>query len=333
METLKYWGWLLLVIPVACSQETDDYSPQVVAEAFWHELHTWYAYPGILEEICKDYDYTGVGSSSIEERELAMTLGTILSRLRDGHANLYTPWGVLGNENYFDSYISNTINDYSSYFESYEILNACLRWGKIRNTSLAYLYIRSFAGTEANFRCMDSMVVTWIKDYEGLIIDVRGNRGGLVENGLHVASFFSSSVPCVGRFRRCMNGKQDLFTAWTYLTIHPAGSGSFRKPIVVLTDRFTFSAAEWFIIALARQSHVTTMGDTTGGGISIPVIRELPNGWLFSIPNTQFLSSEGIDFQFSGYPPDIPVILSPADKTSNRDTPLEYAIRCLMAKR
>jgi|GEM_PF-3039902 hypothetical protein len=51
----------------------------------------------------------------------------------------------------------------------------------------------------------------------------------------------------------------------------------------------------------------------------------------------RLLSSQGGNLfsytQFSGYPPDIPVILSPADKTSNRDTPLEFAIRYLLAKR
>lgn len=332
MEILRYYFGLFFVL-IACSRIEEDYSSKAIIDAFWKELQTSYAYPDRLEAISVAFHQREQACTSMDEKDIALTLGKVLSQLHDGHAHVYTPWGVLGNEDYFESFYSNVIDDYTDYFESYEILNSCLRWGKVRNYSLNYLYVRSFDGDPDNFDYLDSLVAYGVRYSDGWIIDVRGNRGGLLENSLHTASFFLPSVWHIGKFRRCVEGKHGLYTSWTSLNISPARSGTYLKPVVVLTDRFTFSAAEWFVMAIANLPHVTVVGDTTGGGISIPVIHELPNGWLLSIPNTQFLSSEGIDFQFSGYPPDIPVILSPADKTSNRDTPLEYAIRCLMAKR
>ncbi|MGC8824070.1 MAG: S41 family peptidase [Bacteroidales bacterium] len=256
---------------------------------------------------------------------------TVLTGLHDGHLHLYTPWGILGNENYFSSFSSSSVDDNTAYFDTYHVLNSSVQWGKILNSSLAYLYIRTFEGNSDNFDMLDSLVKLWSNTFTGLIIDIRGNRGGLVENSLRVSSLFLSSTRCIGKLRRCVDGRKGLYTSWASIIVQPAHLHTFQKPVVVLTDRFTYSAAEWFVIALANQSHITIVGDTTGGGISLPVVRELPNGWLLSIPNTQFLSSGGQDFQFTGYPPHISVVLSSDDRQHNRDMLLKHAIDWLLS--
>lgn len=333
MEIVKYYSWVLLCIIVSCiSVEDDEYASKDIALAFGKELQTYYAYPARIFETGIDSLLAAQPYASISEQELAYKLGSYLSLLHDGHVHLYTSWGIMGNENYFSDFTPHTIDNSMVYLETYEILNPCLRWGKIRKTPIAYLYIRSFEGNSADFEILDSILTSQIFNYSALIIDVRGNRGGLVENSFLAASFFSTSDRCMGYFRRCLDGKQGVYTSWISMNIRPATLRMHLPLIIILTDRFTYSAAEWFVMAMANQSHVTIMGDTTGGGISAPLIRELPNGWLLSVSNTQYLSVDGIDYQFLGFPPDVPVVLDPSDTLSNRDYPLEYAIDWLLPR-
>lgn len=322
--------WLFFLFEACSLPVGNDFSDtKDIGQAFWTELQTNYAYPSRIETCGLHENLYALTQNYTNEREMAFSLGSVLSSLHDGHLHLYTPWGILGNENYFSSFSSNSVDDNTAYFDTYAVLNSSIQWGTILNSSLAYLYIRNFEGNPDNFNVLDSLVVLWSNTFTGLIIDIRGNRGGRVEYSLQVASLFLASTRCIGKLRRCVDGRKGLYTSWANIIVQPAHLHTFQKPIVVLTDRFTYSAAEWFVLALANQSHVTFIGDTTGGGISLPVVRELPNGWLLSIPNTQFLSSDGHDIQFTGYPPNIAVVLSSDDRQNNRDILLKLAIRCL----
>jgi C-terminal processing protease CtpA/Prc len=75
----------------------------------------------------------------------------------------------------------------------------------------------------------------------------------------------------------------DDVTAPATQYVQPRGSRSFRGPVMLLTNKRVYSAAEDFALAMRQLPNVTIMGDTTAGSSGRPVTRELPNGWTYTI--------------------------------------------------
>jgi C-terminal processing protease CtpA/Prc len=102
-----------------------------------------------------------------------------------------------------------------------------------------------------------------------------------------------------------------------------------NKPVMILTNRQSFSATEWFVLLMDLAPKVQIVGDTTGGGGSVPITRELPNGWTLRISNTQTRLPSGRMFQGTGIYPDVPVWISKEDESNSIDTILEKAMELL----
>ena len=66
------------------------------------------------------------------------------------------------------------------------------------------------------------------------------------------------------------------------------------------------SAAETFTMALmGRSPRVTRIGEHTQGVFSDVLVRQLPNGWRFGLPNERFLTEDGVAFDGPGIPPHV----------------------------
>jgi C-terminal processing protease CtpA/Prc len=73
------------------------------------------------------------------------------------------------------------------------------------------------------------------------------------------------------------------FAAPINMYVEPEDGYRYTKPLVLLTDRFCVSAAETFTLAMHTLDGMTQIGDTTFGAFADRIIRELPNGWGYSI--------------------------------------------------
>lgn len=268
-------------------------------------------------------------SDKPDDEELFNTISNLLTELNDAHTNIFAPSGTGGNVQYFAAYKNNTIDDIEHYFSSYKSINNAFGMGFIKDENIAYLQIKTLAGDDELFEKADSLV-DLIQTTEGLIIDVRANRGGLISNSEIVITNLTNEQlqPCQFRYR---NGtKHTDFSEWTNYTIDGStNKNSYPKPIMILTNRTTYSAAEWFVLSMQCLTNVTCIGDTTGGGSAKPIFRELPNGWMLRVSNTQCQLPSGNDFQNVGLFPDIPLWLSDEDIFNNTDAILEKAIETI----
>ncbi len=260
------------------------------------------------------------------DEELFTAIDHLLNELNDGHTNVYTPNGIAGNTQYFSSYLNNTIDNTQAYFSSYEVINQAFDIGSFNTNHIAYLKLKSLAGDDNVFEKIDS-ISTLISESEGLIIDVRDNRGGNISNSEIVVYRFTNNIltPCKYRYR---NGREhNDFSTWQNYTINGSKIDSqYNKPIAILTNRITYSAAEWFVFSMKCLENVNCIGDTTGGGSAKPIFRELPNGWMLRVSNTQCQLPPGNDFQNIGLKPDIPLWLTNDDLIQNKDAIIERAI-------
>ncbi len=96
-------------------------------------------------------------------------------------------------------------------------------------------------------------------------------------------------------------------------------------PVGILTNRRTASAAEELVLALKARGRATTIGDTTTGATASVLVRELPNGWTYDVPEWIEYTLEGRTFEGVGLAPDIVVIATRTDVQRRADLVLERA--------
>ena len=98
----------------------------------------------------------------------------------------------------------------------------------------------------------------------------------------------------------------------------------WQKPVVVLTNRQVFSAANEFVKYMMCCPNVTVVGDKTGGGAGLPFTSELPNGWTVRFSACPMFDRNGNSTE-DGIMPDHRVDLADEDFLRGRDTIIEYA--------
>ncbi len=163
---------------------------------------------------------------------------------------------------------------------------------------------------------------------ERLVIDVRINGGGADPYGLALAARLATTE-YVAYSKEARNDPVDR-RKWTRgqpSIVRPSTRPSFHGPVVELTGPLTISAGETLTQALmGRTPKVVRIGENTQGVFSDVLVRTLPNGWRFGLPNEVFRTSDGKTFDGPGIPPDITVpVFADDDLAAGRDPALERA--------
>jgi len=121
---------------------------------------------------------------------------------------------------------------------------------------IAYLRIQSFTETTGQ-EVDDNLARLGENNIRGLILDLRGNPGGLLQEGVAVAGRWLDRGQVVVSHRgRAYNDKPYLARGSAY---------GEKYPIVVLVDRYSASAAEIVSGALQDHDRAWILGDTTFG--------------------------------------------------------------------
>jgi C-terminal processing protease CtpA/Prc len=221
-----------------------------------------------------------------------------------------------------------------------DFCNKQLQFGML-NPSVGFLRIHSFSSysedkefakqLEALEIALDSIFKDATK-WTGLVIDVRINGGGSDVFGISIASRLATQdYLAYSKVTRNDIRNPDYRTRPQPVIVHISHRPAFRGPVVLLTSADSVSAAETFTMALLdRQPHVTRVGANTQGVFSDVLVRKLPNGWSFGLPNEVYLTRDGKAFDRVGVPPDIevPIFLS-EDLANGRDPALNKALELL----
>lgn len=330
----KLFILFLIFLCVGCEKlpVNDNYNnPEYTFDTFWSELDRNFSFFSYLN-ISWDSVYSAYRpsvTSYTTDSELFHVFNNMLYLLNDPHTVVFAPMGIAGITNYFEQYPINQIDFNAQYFNYYQANDRIFEYGLLLEKNIGYIKIKTFNGDKANFEKFDSIINSF-SFTDGLIIDVRSNRGGLISNTKTIIKSIADTVRLVCKYRTRNGPSHNDFSPWAdYYIDNSTTTVHYNKPIAVLTNRQSFSAAEWFVMSVRILPNVTVIGDTTGGGSAMPIIRELPNGWQLRISNTQTLLPSGRDFQFTGLYPDIPIWISKDDASKNIDTILEKAIAVL----
>ena len=184
--------------------------------------------------------------------------------------------------------------------------------------NLGYIQISSFIGSTTPNEFLEALEKT--KKTDGLIIDLRGNTGGLLPNTVFIANLFIQQgkiVSIVGR-----NGyRYDIQAQDTEFGI--------SKPLVVLVDGGSASASEILSGALKDYHKAKLVGTKTFGKGMVQKIIPLPNETGLNLTVAKYLTPAGIDINKKGIQPDITVNFTLNDMKNNNDVQLNMAKKVL----
>ncbi len=274
-------------------------------------------------------EYGAQVTSTTTPQELFQLLTQMLGDLHDGHVDLVAPGvGEWGYDGWYRDRPANfdevTAVTYVTALRSAGDGN--LQYGRI-DQNIGYIRIRSFAGS--GWADDIDMVIHNLALTRGIIVDIRDNTGGSTLNSDLIASRFADRERLYAQVRYRNGPRHDDFTEWLMRYVRPGGRMQFKAPVIVLTNRRVFSAAESFVLEMRSLPHVRIAGDTTGGGSGSPITRELPNGWTYRVPRWQETPPDGRPYEGTGIVPDFNVQITKADALHRRDTILEWAIGIL----
>lgn len=152
---------------------------------------------------------------------------------------------------------------------------------------------------------------------QGLIIDLRGNPGGVGAMSIPVARMFLREGASLGRLQ--MREFDQEFK------IEP-NPDAFAGPIVVLVDEGTASTSEIFALGLRDIGRVTIVGAGPSAGMALPsMIETLPDGGLIQYVVGDYHSALGTAAEGEGVVPEVVVTESRTDYATGRDPVLDAA--------
>lgn len=256
--------------------------------------------------------------------------GNMVGELRDGHVNLVSPF----NTSYYTKWWSDYPQNYDNrlveqYYLHFDGMSRNGLTYKVLDDSVAYLRYSSFSYNPGETTLDYALYI--LKDCPGLIIDIRDNGGGSLDNVETLVSRFIDRRILAGYITHKTGPAHDAFSEpyAYYFEPAPAPRLHWDKPVVVLTNRSTFSAANNFVSIMRLLPQVTTMGDRTGGGSGVPFSSEIPCGWSVRFSASPIYDAEMMLTE-AGLEPDIHVDLDPQAALNGHDTMLDAAIEYLI---
>jgi len=170
---------------------------------------------------------------------------------------------------------------------------------------------------------------------KGLIIDVRSNNGGNVEDlDFLVGQLTAQPIP-FGFVRYKANNGRLAYTPWMAVTIPPQpGAQALNLPVVVLADNYSISLAEALTMAIKTLPNSSFVGETTWGATGPITANAVYNDGPFTIPGFLSVYTSSAVFQYrdgkiyegKGFPPDIAIPFNLTTLYSGDDPSLDSAI-------
>lgn len=321
--------FLLLALTACHDQPEWNDDPWGNFDALWTIMNEHYSF---FEE--KNVDWNEVGqryraklTKDMTSQELFELCGDMLKELRDGHTNLIASHDVSRYwiwEQYPVNYDERLINER---YLNFNYRQASGIKYAILDNNFGYMRYESF--TDAIGDGNLDHVFTYLSTCDGLIIDVRSNGGGYLTNVETLVGRFIEQRTFVGSIQHKTGpGHRDFSDPFDYYFEPTKNHIHYQRPVVVLANRGSFSAANNFVSIMSALPQVTIVGDTTGGGSGLPFTSELPNGWRIRFSSCPITDVNGQPTEF-GVAPDVKVDMTDADAAQGHDTILETAFQVL----
>lgn len=176
-------------------------------------------------------------------------------------------------------------------------------------------------------RAMDS-----VRTCAGVIVDLRGNPGGVGAMVMGFGGYFVDSVQSLGTMRM-----RQLSLNFVINPRRSRDDGTaiepFTGPIAILVDPMTASTSEIFAAGMQRIGRARVFGERSAGAALPALMDRLPSGDVFVHAVADFTDPEGKRIEGTGVVPDEIVPLSAAVLGAGRDGAMEAALSWIARER
>lgn len=134
------------------------------------------------------------------------------------------------------------------------------------------------------------------KDMKALVLDLRGNPGGLLDQAVAMASIFVPNGDVVLQVEN-RNGQKEVYKS--------ENDGVFDLPVVVLIDKGSASASEIVAAAVSESAHIPLIGEKSFGKGTVQNAQDFKDGSNLKFTAFKWLTPSGRWIHKKGITPDI----------------------------
>jgi len=275
-------------------------------------------------------EYSELARNADSYDELENIVIAMISELQDRNAWISFAGSVIPTYmpdieiNYVDSVLMEHLEPWNFMWDS----SMGVMWGSCIIDTIPYFAIKhfDFFFTFMHFR---DKVVEHLES-PGMIIDIRMSDGvSLIPAEQLPGLFADHDRTAFYTQHRTGPEHDDLSPLKSHEIV--AREWAFTRPVVILAGEQNIGPAEAFVSIMGSMSHVTVIGDTTGGGANTPGYFEQRSWQIFegrtiTCPFARVFTADSVSFEGAGILPDIYVQTTPADFLAGNDPVLEYAI-------
>tara|TARA_Y100000590_G_scaffold281291_1_gene316400 strand:+ start:5088 stop:6242 length:1155 start_codon:yes stop_codon:yes gene_type:complete len=191
------------------------------------------------------------------------------------------------------------------------------------DSKVGYLRLRAFNENSSNQLKKEISKIEKNKKNVGYILDLRNNPGGLLSQAIKITDFFLNDGEIVSTKGRKKRENRKFFAK--------KGDKINGKPLIVLINNGSASAAEIVAGALQDQKRAVLLGETTFGKGSVQSIIPLNNRGAIRLTVSKYYLPSGKSISEIGVIPDIKVEEEGEEFSINTptDNQLNYAIELL----
>lgn len=167
-----------------------------------------------------------------------------------------------------------------------------------------------------------------LRHCRAMVVDLRGNVGGVAATVMGVAGHFLDSAQSLGTLTsrglvmRYVANPRRVDTHGTPVT-------PFQGPLAILVDGVSVSTSEIFAGGMQQLGRARIFGEQTAGEALPSSLMKLPNGDVLQHVIANFTLPDGTRLEGRGVTPDVALPLRRADLLQHRDATLEAAIKWL----
>jgi carboxyl-terminal processing protease len=167
---------------------------------------------------------------------------------------------------------------------------------------------------------------------DGIVIDLRGNPGGLAAMVMGIAGHFTASRDTLGVMT--MKDRSELRFNANPRLVNAEGQRvePYQGPLAILVDGMTGSASECFAGGMQSLGRARIFGQTSMGQALPALFDKLPNGDVLIHAWGDFVTGTGVRIEGRGVVPDEPVALTRASLLAGRDATLDAALAWIDAQ-
>lgn len=275
----------------------------------WEEVRQRYE-PQIKEDLPKGALYQILSKMTFE--------------LRDGHCSLATPSDVASYAQWYEAFPMNFSDSLQHKYlgNQGEYRITCGMRYRVLRDNIGYVRCPSFDTGMGDGNLHE--IFDYLGPCDALIIDIRNNGGGKLTSASTLAGAFVNETRTLAYIRHKTGKAHNDFSEPQPMNVSPSMGLRWQKPVVVLTNRRSYSAANTFALFMHTLG-IPLIGDKTGGGSGMPFNAELPEGWSIRFSACPMTDLNGNDVEF-GIEPDHHVDITSEDYQRSIDTILEYAL-------